>query len=142
MNIYVTSQINIRVGFQFLHHGPYQIGDTFRGICDVELPPDDIITNVDAYWKVGNTDYCHNDLTLEDSGTYACKVKYTTKGLENTDSQNITVIDPSITKPHKTAESTTVTALTGSDGRGGAVSVETKLLSTLVIMLSVFLVYI
>ncbi|XP_062569732.1 uncharacterized protein LOC134231784 [Saccostrea cucullata] len=170
MNKYVISQINIRVGFQFPHHGPYQIGDTFRGICDVELPPDENITNVDAYWKVGNTDYCYNgqkiwlnmnytcgaitvqnttyfelqvpDLTLEDTGTYACKVKYTTKGLENTDSQNITVIDPSITKPRKTAESTTVTTLTGSDGRGGAVSVETKLLSTIVIMLLLSLVYV
>ncbi|XP_062609582.1 uncharacterized protein LOC134271386 isoform X2 [Saccostrea cucullata] len=78
------------------------------------------------------------DLTLEDSGAYACKVKHTTKGFENTDSLNITVLDPSITKP----QSTTVTALTGSDGRGGAVSVETKLLSTIAIMLSASLIYI
>ncbi|XP_062609581.1 carcinoembryonic antigen-related cell adhesion molecule 2-like isoform X1 [Saccostrea cucullata] len=82
------------------------------------------------------------DLTLEDSGAYACKVKHTTKGFENTDSLNITVLDPSITKPRKKAESTTVTALTGSDGRGGAVSVETKLLSTIAIMLSASLIYI
>ncbi|XP_062607384.1 uncharacterized protein LOC134269182 [Saccostrea cucullata] len=163
-HIYVASQFS--TGIKVLHYGPYQIGDTYRGLCDVELPPDDNITNVDAYWKFGNTDYCHNGqkvllnrnytcnattvqnttafelripvLTLHDAGTYFCKVKHNTKGATTTFSDNVTVIDPSITTP----ESTTVTTLSGRDDTGGAASVETKFLSTVFIMLSASLVYI
>ncbi|XP_062594136.1 uncharacterized protein LOC134255631 [Saccostrea cucullata] len=177
-NIYVASQVVM--GFRLdLHYDILHIGGTYRGICDVEIPPDDNITNVDAYWIVKNTDYCHNghkvllnrnytcnattvqnttsfelripDLTLEDSGTYTCKVKHYTehstsifsaKHITSTFSENITVIDPSITTPRKTPESTTVTTLSGRGNTGGAASLETKLLSTIVTMLSAALVYI
>ncbi|XP_062610515.1 uncharacterized protein LOC134272283 [Saccostrea cucullata] len=139
-NLHAEFQISIGQRLN-LHFGPYRIGDTYRGICDVEIFPDDNITNVDVYWKVKNTDYCHNgqkiwlnlnytcnattvqnttyfelrvpDLTLEDAGTYACKVKHKIKGITSTSSENITVIDPSITTP----ESTTVTTLNGRDNQ-------------------------
>ncbi|XP_061180341.1 uncharacterized protein LOC133188873 isoform X2 [Saccostrea echinata] len=132
-HIYVRCQFSAGIGTN--HHRRYTIGQTYFETCFVELPPDDSIANVDTYWNVRGSDYCYNgqkvlinrnytcnvtivhnttyydltipDLTINDGGTYFCKVIHNTKGGKTTFSHNITVIDPSIT----TTEATTITTI-------------------------------
>ncbi|XP_061180333.1 uncharacterized protein LOC133188870 [Saccostrea echinata] len=155
-HVYVTCRFS--AGFRLNYHGPYTIGQTYHGTCKVELPPDDNLTNLDVYWNFGETNYCHNgqkilinrkytcgvntvqnktyydlrvpDLTIDDGGTYFCLVNHITEEANTTFSQNITVLDPSITTP----EAATVTIVGSKKDTGGSSSVNYELLSTFLIM--------
>ncbi|XP_062600092.1 uncharacterized protein LOC134261700 [Saccostrea cucullata] len=68
-NVYVASQF---AGGKISYDRPFRLGETFRGICYEEIPLGDNITVVDAYWKRGNTEYCHKGQKLLLNRRYTC----------------------------------------------------------------------